>query len=306
MIIDNCRISEKDDDGRSVDEEIVNLSPVQFSKLRTFIVADVIMRTRWFLLSIIKASNLIELGLINTKVQYGAAKLFVNLVTCNSRLKILHLPPVASSLFLIYASAHPNVQYRLTELSFDLHLSRDLDDFSGDILNFVETQRDTLKCLRLQNCHLRQQHSERLLSLRLELLEIHFGILELPQDSECENNTIESLAFIDNFSFKFETIDTFVKCCKNLAVFVAFTRPVALLTEARMLWESIDTDEKRPVPLRFADLRSLRFAGAASASAFMAQGSAWRRFHTYVDKSKDVSVEKHPYSKINFRKLQIN
>lgn len=81
------------------------LQPLQFTKLRTLILVDLTHRLELILLSINKATNLIELGLIrnNFLTKTEVATMFVVLIKSNLTLEILHVPRVATEMFLTYS-----------------------------------------------------------------------------------------------------------------------------------------------------------------------------------------------------------
>lgn len=81
-------------------------------------------------------------------------------------------------------------------LAFEHFTAPDGSNNCETAVNFLETQRSTLKSLRLEGCYVSQLYSLRLLSFNFVRLEIHFSFLEMSRYAPIENLTIESLAFI--------------------------------------------------------------------------------------------------------------
>lgn len=203
----------------------------------------------------LKASNLTELGMINihqinAEMEISSAELFVDLIKCNPRIKSLHIPAVASELFLADALEHPEVEYHFEELHFNLHSPcrpRRVNYFET-VMNFLETQRDSLKYAQLENCVIEEESTTRLLSLNLVSLELIRCYIGLSPSAGFRNSSIESLAFICVSSLDPDFVYYFMKECRNLSAFVAFTKqpPLNNFPETINSWKLIDTKKYTP------------------------------------------------------------
>lgn len=91
----------------------MGITALEFHKLRTLILVDSPTRTQSIVLTIVKASNLTELGMVDMRsirnCEDNVAKKFFELVKCNLKLKSLHMPDFAAEMFLEYALENPQV-----------------------------------------------------------------------------------------------------------------------------------------------------------------------------------------------------
>lgn len=281
------------------------LQPQNFPKLTNLILVDMEGRPQLILLSIIRATNLIELGMVkiccsSSRLEKNVGKLYVDLINANSKLKILDVPSLAAQMFLAHASEHREVEYCLEELS--LGFEPNLDFFDSTVMDFLESQKNSLKRLRIEGCVIGGEYSERLLTMHLVRLEIHRCAVYLMPNSATINTSIESLSCTGYDDLSHQAVRSFVERCKNLLACVALldTEPAKLFVSNS--WRFIDVDEMIPERIPWADLRSLRFAGAAIAISFMKNYRGKKRYHIYNDELKEVTVENHPYSIIKFIK----
>lgn len=274
------------------------LKPLHFQKLKTLILADMECRPRFILLSIIRAANLVELGMVNIISSYGrlercAGKLFVELVNSNPKLKILNVPSLAAQMLIAYAEEHLEVEYCFEEL----HIGSKFNYFDQKVMEFLETQKNTLKYLRIEECAIKHQYSEKLLSMNLVRLEFHCCAITLLPNSNVENRSIESLSVIGCSDMSL--VYSFVNCCKNISTCIALLDP----EHAELLpWRYFDIDEMVPEDISWADLRSLRYAGVAITISFIKRYPNKQRYHFYIDESKDLTAQTHPNSVIKFKK----
>lgn len=275
-----------------------------YSLLQTLIIVDVTGRSLFKLLSIIKTSNLIELGLIKILsmeklLERPAAEMFIYLIKINPMIKNLHVPTFATRIFLDNALRH--TESRFVQLSFAIEFdNEDLDhSYQDPILNFLEWQKETLRYLRLEGCSFQRRHTERLLALNLVRLELQLCKMKLPPYRKIQNATIQSLTVMHADDTENETILQFVKSCSNLKACIAFLTPTQGLnfSETAKEWKCMDHNEVRPKILPWAELRSLQFAGVAFLMQFY---SINRCYHFFQD--GEVSVETHPCSVIEFVK----
>lgn len=86
-------------------------------------------------------------------------------VQSNPKLKILYIPPRALKVFLSKALQNPKVEMHLEEL--ELVFETDQENFDNEIMNFIESQRNSLKYLRLKGCRIGKDFAKRMLLLNL-------------------------------------------------------------------------------------------------------------------------------------------
>lgn len=95
-----------------------NFQKLHLPRLKTLIIHD-LFRNKFSLLSMIKATNLNELGIISTWLPFegeiDASQIFTDLVQCNPKLKILHIPPFVIKVFF-EALKNPKFDLHLEEL----------------------------------------------------------------------------------------------------------------------------------------------------------------------------------------------
>lgn len=282
------------------DEEWVHSRIVDLPKLKTLILADLSDKSQIIVLSMIKASTLTELGLITAFKRHNEtiSKLFIDLIKCNPKIKALHVPRAVSEDFLANALEHPEFEYNLKELSLAFIPER--NTFS-DTMNFLESQRDTLRCCRLEGCAITEEHTERLLSLKLVRLELHLCSMEMSQATVFENTSIESLAFIWVDDSRDKAICRFIESCKNLSAFVAYIKPLPPHLFARMKksCKILNIHTKFLKSISWTDLRSLRFMGVAFTIEYV---NDHRKYCFYNGKLKEVSADNHPYWTLAFSK----
>lgn len=234
----------------------------------------------------------------------------MKLVKRNASLKILHVPPVASTMFIADVIQNPELEFQSEELSLSLNFTPEnpMPDNVEVFYNFLAMQ-NSLKCFRLEGCVLRHAHAQRLLRLNLVRLELIRCRWQLdPNVNFRENTTIESLAFIgfpelegDRFAIR-----QFMGACKNLSAFVVLlTLPgVGMALPACgdginvLLLKSVDIEWRTPKEILWANVRSLRFAGSVLIAEFL--NKTYCKYRTYHDEIKEVSVENHPFSIIEF------
>lgn len=300
LILNSCFIQFSYDYEKSKKKE---LRYVQLPQLKTLILVDLDINSGFITLSIIKTLNLAEFGLIRLheldSVQNCVAKLFVDTVKCNSKIKILHMPPVVTEMFISEALKHPEIEFHFEELSFALEYGQ--RDFSDLIMNFLEIQKDTLTSCRFEECHFKEEHLIRLLSLNLVQLEIHVCSMEAIRETVIENSTIESLTFLGKDGLKHETVESFTKCCTSLSTCVAYnmTSPDMPFSGTTSSWQTCDFSGMRPISIS-DELRSLRHAGIAFATNFMRIMAKDPRYHIYHNRLVNKSIKEHPYSVIKF------
>lgn len=311
LIVSSCKFYKNDIEKmlKWNKEEILKFSPVEFPKLKTLILAELFGRSRFFALSIIKASNLTELGLINMidELENCVAKLYVDLIKSNRQIKNLHIPKNATEKFIADTLEHPEVKYELEELSlaYGGYLNNFMpDDFLDIVMNFLETQRTTLKCLRLANYELVERHVRRLLWLDFVRLELFSCSLEFSLGTAIANKTIESLAVIDpENSASFVELCRFISKCKNLSALTVFTEPPSgdVIPESAKK-SIIDVKKLLPKHIPWSDFRRVRYAGTAFTIAVVC---CYAKGLLFNDESKNVTVDQHPYSIMRFEKRSL-
>lgn len=276
---------------------------VQMMKLKTLILMDLNANSGFITLSIIKTSTLAEFGLIRLhelgSVKEWVAKLFVGTVKCNPKIKILHTPPVVTEMFISEALKHPEIEHRFEDLSFALEYGQ--GSFCDLIMDFLATQKDTLRSCRFEDCDLTENHFIKLLSFNLVQLEFHICWLETMTDTAIKNSTIENLTFIGKDGLTHETVKSIAKCCTSLSTCVAYnmTPPDMLFYLTTSSWQTFDLKEMRPKSISY-ELRSLRHAGIAYAVNFTIRHHVDRRYHIYHSRLMNKSIKEHPYSVIEF------
>lgn len=295
-----------------VDDLLLKMQLLQFPKLKTFMMVNLLNPEYFTLLSMIKTSNLSELGMIQllgrpptSLLTKDVSRMFVNLIKSNPEIKVLHVPAMATKIFLEDALAHPKIKFQLEELCLAFDVLTEWNLLSSDnaemLLNFLGTLENPLKCLRLVGCFLEDEHVRSLLLLSLERLELYFCSFRWPQDIILENTTIQSISFI---SFGAQTdqkvIRRILKFCKNLAA-VVILLPPGHSEGSENLPNFIDIEERLPKYFTIKDLRSPRYAGLALLIAFLREkaiDASERLF--YHKKLKELSVEQHPFSIVEF------
>lgn len=289
-----------------------NLEPLQFPKLRTLIFVDLEEEYEFNVFACIRATNLVELGLVRNTDMFLPSpeenfdtKVISELIKLNSKLKILHIPRHASEKFIFDIVANLEYEIRLEELglSFMPELLGFGTDCFQEALHFLETQKSTLKCLKLEGGKVEEETAMRLLSFNLVRLEILNSSMEFSQNDVIENSTIENVAFIGmkvQGNSNPEAIDNFMKCCKNLAAFVAIfiAQPG---TRYPTSWRCIDTRKNLPRQIWWADYRSLRFAGVGFCIEYILDHQG---YNVYRGRLREAPVEQHPYEVIRFKKCK--
>lgn len=309
LIVHNCKLF-KDSveyERRGLFVLTIDWQSVNFVKLKTLILVDMEGTSKFVLLSIIGAMNLVELGVVEIEgcdpegVDIFCATKFVDIIKCNPNLKSLHIPLLATDSFLNYTIENPEVEFRFEELGF--RVTPYEESIDNKAMNFVESQKNTLKRLNFDCYSFREEgeYISRLLSLNLECLEIRLCWIRPSWNWNVQNTTIESLAIIGSVHGMHEPIRKIVKCCSNLtecAVFVVQDPPSLFPSKS---WKFHDNNKILPEKVCWSDLRSLRFAGVAQGIVFFHNFLNERRYHFYYDESKEVSKKKHPYSIIKFK-----
>lgn len=266
--------------------------------MKTLILLSSTGKTRFVVMSMVKATNLIELGIDI----YGyhsrrkqKADLFVDLVKCNPKLKSLNMPVDATEILLASVFGNSQFEYHFEELSF--HFAR-MQNNCDAVLDFVETHKETLKSLRLVNCVIQGNNAVELLSLNLNRLKLRHFLMNFPQNAVHHNTSIESLAFIrfiERTNSTIESLCNFMDCCVNLAAFIPNRDTV--YPEAVKSWKFIDTWRYYAKRLSWSDLRSLRYAGVADTAEYIGNP----RYRYYQGRLKEVSDETHSYLKIRWK-----
>lgn len=289
------------------DFQLGNLQPLQFPRLKTLILADMFQTKYFFILSIIQATNLVELGInrawCDDPKKHCFVELFIDLIKANLKLKIVQFPREITEMFLADTLENPEVEYHFEELSFSLYVLP-----FGDVMNFLELQRNSLKSLRIEYARIDEDNFERLLSFDLVRLELLCCSIEVPQDAVIQNSSIRSLVFFESErqNFEPETFSRFFNCFTNLSACAALIKlnNSRLLPQNTMTWKSISMDEMKPEKILFSELRSLRFAGLNIAKSMvkdLINGSPKLLYYSGYDKMKEVlTVENHPFSLIRF------
>lgn len=165
-----------------------------------------------------------------------------------------------------------------------------------DFMDFLDTQRDTLKFFQLQQCFIDEESLKRLLSLELVRLEFIDCGIELSHVPAFENASIKSLAFHGVSLSNLDAICNFIESCSNLSAFVASTvqePPDCLSTKS---WTRINTEKKQPKADFSVDPRRLRYSSVWYAFIDMSNPG----IHCYYDTMKEVPVEHSPHSVIKF------
>lgn len=309
IIISDCNL---DLEGRYSDYDKVDkksyLPFFEFPKLKTLLMVDITGESRYFLLSVIKATNLTDLGLIDARYQKRYPKfcivdMMLELIKRNSNLKRLHIPLEVSEAFLAYALSQLEVEYKFEELG--LLFAHPICpvtgvDFCDEALEFFKTQRDTLKSVKLDGCVISELQATHLLSLNLARLELYSCNMVLQPHGGCDNFSIESLTFIMcGGTAAPESVCNFVQHCKNLcAIDVFFAGYYPVLPEAMSSWTLIDTLVMRAKRIAWSDLRSLRYAGVAIGIETVRNYS---EHLFYQFRSKRFLVETHPFSTVQWK-----
>lgn len=112
LIIDRSKLTFfKDKEGKQVE-----LRQVHLPRLKTLILLNLDSTSGFIAVSIIRTTNLTELGLVRTSSEPctlpGAEKLFFDLIKCNSKLKILHITQIVTEVFIVDALNCPEVKHR--------------------------------------------------------------------------------------------------------------------------------------------------------------------------------------------------
>lgn len=179
------------------DFQLGNLQPLQFPRLKTLILANMFHTNYLFILSIITATNLVEFGInrawCDDPKKHCFVKLFIDLIKANLKLKIVQFHRGITEMFLADTLEHPEVEYHFEELSFSLYLLP-----FGDVMNFLELQRNSLKSLRIEYAKIDEDNFERLLSFDLVRLELLCCSIKVPQDAVIQNSSIRSLVIFES------------------------------------------------------------------------------------------------------------
>lgn len=226
--------------------------------------------------------------------------MFVDLVNSNPNIKNLHVPAIPIHLLLGY----PKTEHRLEDLSISLcdPVIPVYPEHFDLIINFLESQKFTLKSCRLEGCVLEQSHIKRLLSLNL--VSLGFFRCKLKLYTVFYNSSIESLAFIGITAemIKPTAIRNFLTSCRNLCAYTILTQPPCPQAPAykkhvqtTKQWKRIDTAEMAPKHLSWANRRSVRYDGV-----FHTLLRLRPNYDLYQDTLKQVPIEKHPYLIIEF------
>lgn len=317
FIMQNCSFYDCDEKSSEVflrrwSKEGKRLPSLHFPKLNTLILYDVEVRSRFLALLIIRAENMIELGLITwaSFVDEYVAKLFVDLIKVNRKLKLLHVPATSTAVLIEDALKHPKLEHEFEELSlfFDLAEQENERLTFEMVINFLETQRK-LKSLCLYRFTINENDMRSLLSLPLKRLELCLCSLQPSQNTDFVNNSIESLLFI-GFHIMEDTTNhvelyKLIDKCKNLSALSVYVEEPGedLLTKFER-WKTIDTTKRSPESMSWADLRSLRYGGAHFFIEVIRIMSEEFLIH---DNSGNLPADRHPCSIIKFeRKLERN
>lgn len=305
LIVNRCKLY---DNGCYSNENLdvqteTKLEPLLFPKLRTLILVDLKGRPEFLLLSIIRATNLVELGMVKILVHCEeldrcVAEQFVDLIKSNSKLAMLHIPPFVTPMFLASVEENHEFEYCLEELNLGFVVYEDAFDFSA--MNFLESQRSTLKSLRIEGCMIKEEFTEKLLSMNLIRLELHHSAINLPFGI-VGNSSIESLSFVDYNGYNLRTIRRIKIGCQNVVECVALLDPEPLEVFGSDSWKYYEFDAMIPERISWADLRSVRFAGVAFTIEFIERHPYKKCFYVFNDESKEVTVES-PYSILKFIK----
>lgn len=177
-------------------------------------------------------------------------------------------------------------------------------NFFNLVMNFLESQKNTLRSCRLRFCRISEENCRRLLSLNLVHLEVIFCDVTFSQNAAIENTSIETLTFIDTNEFTNEVIGSFVNCCKNLSEFVVFLDPKFddPFSESEFGYEWFDYRKMRPSSISLVGLHSLRYAGAAYLIELMRSFTDERHYYFCYHEWKKP-IEQHPYSVIEFEEV---
>lgn len=293
-------------------QEDLRFPPVMFPKLRTLILSHLYRQSHFFLLSVIRASNLTEFGMerMLSVMENRDSTLVVELIKSNPRIKNLQIPGVATEKFIIEALTHPNVDFNFKELS--LSFDRFLGDitpniFLGMVMDFLKTQKTSLKSLRLANFVITKKHVRRLLSLNLKRLELFCCNVDCPPAMAFKNHTIESLALVffrDNRTSNFVKLCRFIEKCKNLAAVTVLIDPTGRALPETLAKKSrrIDLEEWLAIDIPWAELRSLKYAGLRFTIDLIKWIPGCLLFH---DISEELALE-HPYSIMRFEKREFS
>lgn len=309
LVIFNCTINYVSNEDWYVKLIETTMKPLPFPKMKTLIIEDMLDEyCCYFALSTIRATNLTELGLIKSngilECEHNLEAVnntFLNTVKrCSPTLKILHVPYPASEVFIDNISTFQAAGIHLEELSIDFRDDRSCLDPEGfeEVMKFAESQKTTLKSCRFEGCIIDNGQAKRLLSLNLERLELVRGSSELSE--VCENLSIESLALVGIDDSESNFISNLLASCKKLSAFTVSIMqsepPNPLFLKMSKSWKRIDSSQTVQKPIRWSDLRSVRYVGVWSASELLTSC----RDYDFFDQSNGVSTEKHPYSIIKF------
>lgn len=279
LIIKSCSFHQENSQSAVVNSR----NDLHLKKLKTLILDDLDLANPevCYLISLIEASNLVELGVIETRnfwwrnfwLKERLAKKIIDLVKCNAGLKVLHVNATASQTFLLEVSRNPEFKLNLDDLSLSFIDTSNEDKFDCSEMTLdLISSISSLKSLKLDSCYLDREQVRRLLSFNLVRVEFVACPLEYTdEDEDYENVTIERLFFMeyndDNASRR--KINFFMKKCSNLREFViTLTLPdevVALdglveLIVVDILPKCIKVEKRIPKEFRWADARSLRKA----------------------------------------------
>lgn len=309
LILKSCMFYEADFNGEVEKWKIPRSPAVELSKLKTLILADMIGKSRFFVISIIKTTNLTELGLNakKYKLEDCAVASLVDLIVNNPQIRALAIPGRATEFYLHFLLDHPEIKIRnrFQELSLSIDESR--PDIVDLITYFIDVQKDSLRGLRLEYCILEEAHVERLLLLNLARLEFSCCRLELPTENEIENFSIESLAFIGltlPAPSCFGDLCRLIEKCKNLLALTVFIEPqpdeVSLQTLNR--WKRIDTRKFLVKGIPRSELRHIRFCGVPNVIKLVKLFPKYLFFH---QSSNELPVERHPFSIMKFEERSL-
>lgn len=282
-------------------------TPLFFPNLKTLIFVDSTPKTRYTVLSIIRASSLTELGMVDIRHPWiywkTISKMFFSLIRNNPELKRLHVPILATDYFLKDAIENNENNYNLEELSLIFYPFTGFFQFSERVLDFLETQRSTLKCLQLGGCNIEENQAVRLLSLKLVRLELHRCTMTFSPNAVIENSSMKSLSLISFCSaheWNPDAIYNFTRCCLNLCALEAFIIPIHNTTFPGSIHtlKFIDTFKMLPDRISWSDIRSLRYAGVAYTIEYVREN---RDFYYFQQKLKEISLEEHPQSIIQWK-----